>query len=102
MKLNSGDDDYFSSDVPDERVSEIFGRVDKPIMILPGGEDEMVPPFVDREALLQRWISGCRPGIASELSGFIPGADHVLSQKDAQEWVAGRVKVFLGGLAGSE
>lgn len=69
----------------DEKVSEIFGRVDKPIMILPGAQDEMVPPLLDREALLQRWISACKPGIASHLSGFIPGADHVLSQKPAQE-----------------
>ena len=94
-----GDDDYFSSDMSDEKVSEIFGRVDKPIMILPGGEDEMVPPFEDREVLLQRWISACKSGIASELSGFIPAADHVLSPGPAREWLAGRVKEFLGDLA---
>jgi hypothetical protein len=71
--------------------------VDKPVLILPAGEDEMVPPTVDRPALLERWAAACN-GAASGLSGFVPGADHVVSGAEAQAWVAGRVEEFLGTL----
>lgn len=91
----SGDDDYFSSDLPDAKLSAIFGRVDKPVMIMPAGEDELVPPTVDRVALLKRWTSFCRPGVVSKLSGLIPGGDHVVSQAHAQSWVSERVVAFL-------
>lgn len=91
----SGDDDYFSSDLPDARLAATFGRLDKPVLLMPAGEDEMVPPSVDRKALLARWMSFCRAGLASELSGLIPGADHVVSQPEAQQWVAERVGAFL-------
>ncbi|KAK4161096.1 UPF0613 protein PB24D3.06c 1 [Cladorrhinum sp. PSN259] len=90
-----GDDDYFSSDLTDERIKELFGRVDKPLLILPAGEDEMVPPDVDRQSLLNRWIAGCNQGVVSEFSGFIPGSGHVVSEKPAMEWVAERVRKFL-------
>ncbi|KAK4129731.1 DUF1749-domain-containing protein [Parathielavia appendiculata] len=95
LSAKSGDDDYFSSDLPDSTLAAKFGRVDKPLLFLPAGDDEMVPPTVDRKALLGRWISACRPGVASELSGFIPEADHVVSRPEAQAWLAERVGGFL-------
>ncbi|KAK4184991.1 hypothetical protein QBC35DRAFT_415859 [Podospora australis] len=94
-----GDDDFFSSDLPGLHLQKIFGSVNKPILILPAGEDEMVPPTVDRDALLKRWIAACLPGIVREdLSGFVPGADHVISSDDAQRFVAARVGEFLRDL----
>lgn len=68
------------------------------MLILPAGDDEMVPPTVDRQALLGRWMAACRAGVASDLSEFIPGADHSVTSVEAQEWVAERVAVFLGRL----
>lgn len=68
------------------------------MLILPAGEDEMVPSTVDRQALLERWMVACKDGVASDLSGFIPGADHGVTGFEAQEWVAERVGVFLGRL----
>jgi hypothetical protein len=62
------------------------------------GEDEMVSLTVDKEALLGRWTSSCKPGIASELSGLVPGADHSVTKPDAQGVVAERVVAFLGSL----
>lgn len=93
-----GDDDYFSSDLTDERINAKFGRVDKPLLILPAEDDEMVPGGVDRERLLGRWVAGCKPGTVSEMSGFIPGSGHVVSEKPAMKWVAEKVQVFLGQL----
>jgi hypothetical protein len=80
----------------DSTLAEKFGRVDKPLLILPAGDDEMVPPKVDRKGLLGRWCAACREGVASDLSGLIPGADHAVSNPEAQKWVAERVGEFLG------
>ncbi|KAL2166144.1 hypothetical protein VTG60DRAFT_3260 [Thermothelomyces hinnuleus] len=95
LAAKGGDDDYFSSDLPDTALSAAFGRVDKPLLILPAGEDEMVPPFVDREALLRRWAAACREGVASDLSGLIPNSDHGVSSVQEQNWVSERVGQFL-------
>lgn len=94
----SGDDDYFSSDLSDSALAASFGRVDKPLLILSGAEDEMVPPTVDKEALLGRWTSFCKAGIASELSGLVPGADHSVTKPEARGVVAEKVVAFLGSL----
>ena len=93
-----GDDDYFSSDLDDEWLKATFGRVDKPILLLPCGEDELVPPSVDRPGLLRRWVEACPEGLASPLSGFVPGANHVVSSPDAWVWIAESVVRFLKGL----
>ncbi|KAK3299911.1 uncharacterized protein B0H64DRAFT_447890 [Chaetomium fimeti] len=98
LAAEGGDEDYLSSDLSDAALAATFGRVDKPMLILPAGEDEMVPPTVDRKALLGRWMAACRDGVASDLSGFIPGADHSVTGAEAQEWMAERVKAFLGRL----
>ncbi|KAL2129040.1 hypothetical protein VTI74DRAFT_8314 [Chaetomium olivicolor] len=55
LAAKGGDDDYFSSDLPDSTLAATFGQVDKPLLLLPAGEDEMVPPGVDKKALLGRW-----------------------------------------------
>jgi hypothetical protein len=93
-----GDEDFFSSDLGDDRLKEIFGRVDKPILFLPCEKDELVPPSVDRPALLDRWIEACPSGLASSLSVFVPGANHVVSDPGAWEYIAEKVVGFLGGL----
>lgn len=93
-----GDDDFFSSDLPDAQLAGTFGFVDKPLLILPAGEDELVPGTVDRERLMGRWVKACREGVVSELSGFIPGAGHEVEDGRAREWLVERVVGFLGGL----
>ncbi|KAJ4290791.1 hypothetical protein N0V88_006541 [Collariella sp. IMI 366227] len=95
LAAKGGDDDYFSSELPNSMLAATFGHVNKPLLILPSGEDEMVPPTVDRKGLLDRWIAACGDGVASALSELIPGADHVVSQTCAQKWAAGRVEGFL-------
>jgi hypothetical protein len=93
-----GDDDFFSSDLDDDKITKTFGKVDKPVLIMPSGIDEMVPPHVDKEVLLKRWVDAVPDGIVSELSGVNPGADHELSGDEMQKWFVERVARFLESL----
>ncbi|KAL2024432.1 hypothetical protein VTK56DRAFT_8243 [Thermocarpiscus australiensis] len=90
-----GDDDYFSSDLPDEKLAAIWGKLEQPVLILPSEKDEWVPSEIDVIGLVNRWKSFCKPGVASALSGLIPGADHRVEEAAAQEWLADRVATFL-------
>ncbi|KAH7384417.1 hypothetical protein DE146DRAFT_727900 [Phaeosphaeria sp. MPI-PUGE-AT-0046c] len=91
-----GDDDFFSSDLHDTALQDSFGRLDKPTLIMPSEEDEMVPKSVDKMALLARWSNAAPSGVVSELSGINPGADHELSGQEMQKWFVDRVMAFLG------
>ena len=70
----------------------------QPVLIVPSAEDEHVPKSIDVGGMVQRWKSFCAPGIASELSGLIPKANHRVDNAEAQEWLAGRVVGFLTSL----
>ena len=53
-----GDDDFFSSDLPDKRVVEIWGNAawhNIPLMLLFSSDDQYVPDFVDKVAMVQNW-----------------------------------------------
>ncbi|AEO69211.1 uncharacterized protein THITE_44080 [Thermothielavioides terrestris NRRL 8126] len=93
-----GDDDYFSSDLPDEKLESVWGRLEQPVLILPSEKDEWVPADTDVMGLVNRWKSFCKPGIASDLSGLIPGANHRVDNPAGQEWLADRVARFLAEL----
>ena len=93
-----GDDDFFSSDLSDAEVEAVWSRFKQPVLILPSGEDEHVPKFIDVPGQLEKWKGHCAPGIASELSGLIPGATHNVKQADSQEWLAHKVASFLESL----
>jgi hypothetical protein len=93
-----GDDDSFSSDLSDEVLRRIFGRLEKPTLIMPSEKDEMVPESVDKEWLLKRWMCAAELGVVSWSSGVNPGADHGLSERGMQEWFVKRVIHCLGTL----
>jgi hypothetical protein len=76
-------------------VAETWGKIGSKVLIVPSGKDEHVPGHIDVAGLVRKWISACPPGIASELSGLIPGANHRVEQAGAQHWLAGRVVGFL-------
>ena len=96
--MHRGDDDYFSSDLDDERLKATFGKVDKPILFLPCEKDELVPPSVDRPAILHRRMAACPAGMASGLSDFVPGANHIVASPDSWVWIAEKVVSFLESL----
>ncbi|KAL2256756.1 hypothetical protein VTK26DRAFT_1179 [Humicola hyalothermophila] len=90
-----GADDYFSSDLDDEKLKTIWGRLEQPVLILPSERDEWVPETIDVAGMVSKWKSFCKPGIASELSGLIPGAKHTVDDPEGQKWLADRVAAFL-------
>ena len=67
---NPGMDDYYSSDLFDDRLRSTFGHIgsvehllpssatkQKSILILQGSVDKSIPPTVDKHGLLSRWKS---------------------------------------------
>ncbi|KAJ4224865.1 hypothetical protein NW759_005573 [Fusarium solani] len=92
-----GDDDYFSSDLDEERVAANWARFEKPVLVLHSGNDEYVPERVDQAARNKKYQE-LNP-VVSPLSGLIPGASHTVDQPEAQEWLTKRVIEFLGTLA---
>ncbi|KJZ72820.1 hypothetical protein HIM_07764 [Hirsutella minnesotensis 3608] len=93
LRAKGGDDDYFSSDFDDETVTRIWGRYEKPVLVLHSGADEFVPPTVNQEALNERYRRA-NP-LVSKLSGLIPEAEHAVLGDEAREWLAIRVIEFL-------
>jgi len=93
---NRGDDDYFSTDLDADFVSKVWSRFDKPVMALHSGEDEFVPPHVDKQGLIEKWTAVGKH--VSPLSGLIPGASHTVDAPEAQDWLANRVAEFISSL----
>lgn len=53
------------------------------------------------EGMVERWKKFCPEGIASELSGLIPGANHRVEggeEEGGERWLADRVVRFLEGI----
>ncbi|OAG07604.1 DUF1749-domain-containing protein [Paraphaeosphaeria sporulosa] len=98
LAAKGGDDDYFSVDLDEATINAKFGRVDRSIILLPGEEDELVPPSVNKKELLDRWVQACPEGTVSELSGLVPEADHEISKPEAQEKVCDLIQGFLDAL----
>ncbi|KAM3415020.1 hypothetical protein BST61_g10157 [Cercospora zeina] len=77
---HDGADDYFSSDLPDERLTGTFGRLPSttPLLIAYSGNDESVPETVDKPKLVQKWTDMVRAGggTVDPGSGVVKGASH--------------------------
>ena len=79
-------------------MASFWSKFQKPVLLLPSAEDEHVPKSIDVRKNIDRWMRCCAPGIASELSDLIPGANHTVDQPEAQAWMTDRVVRFLQGL----
>lgn len=108
-KRPQGADDFFSSDIGDDVLSETWGVVGKlglPVTVLYSGEDEFVPASVDKKALVERWrkVLVGAGGKIGKSWGLVEGATHAL--KDVSEETLGRfgdrVNVFLQGVEAGE
>ncbi|WQF75740.1 Putative fusarinine C esterase SidJ, alpha/Beta hydrolase [Colletotrichum destructivum] len=93
LAAKGGDDDYFSSDLDESFVSEVWNRFQQPVMALQSAEDEFVPDKIDKQALVDSWKK-ISPKV-HELSGLIPGASHTVKKPESQQWLAERVVQFL-------
>ncbi len=99
---HDGDDDYFSSDLPDAVLANTFGKLPKETLlcVLFSGNDEYMPESIDKDALLKKWIRIAKKaeGRIDEInSGVVDGATHNLAG-DKEEVVEGLVKRVLGFL----
>jgi hypothetical protein len=91
----SGEDNYFAPDLPDSVARPYWQRIDKPLLVLQSGSDEFMPSTIDKKALIEGWKAMCRPGIASDLSDCIPGANHRVEQPEAEAWLKETVSKFI-------
>lgn len=98
LAAKGGEDDYFSSDLDDATIKAKFERINKPMIFLPRGQDDHIPPYVDREESLRRRNQACRKGIVSELSNFVPEGDHAILRPTAQVFVSESILNSLEGL----
>ncbi|KAI1866948.1 hypothetical protein JX265_007524 [Neoarthrinium moseri] len=95
LAATDGEDNYFSPDLPKEVAGPYWQRINKPLLILQSGEDEYIPPSVEKVKLVDEWKAMCRSGVASDLSGCIPGANHRVEQPNSEKWLTKTVVEFL-------
>ncbi|KAK4179264.1 hypothetical protein QBC36DRAFT_322936 [Triangularia setosa] len=103
LATKGGDDDFFSSDFSDAELEAIWGGLDTAVLILPSERDEWMPfAPAEAEGMIKRWAKFCKPGVASEFSGLIPGANHRVDNAESnpggERWLVERVDRFLGTL----
>ena len=86
--MASGDDDYFSSDIPAEDPSgkfrhplrSSFGNLSAPGLAMHSEKDECGPKG-DRSAALQKWVEISNDQLEYYI---IPGAGHQVKEADSQ------------------
>ncbi|KAF4551108.1 Hypothetical protein D9617_14g075640 [Elsinoe fawcettii] len=79
-----GQDDYFSSDLPDERLQGSFGKIPAGthVLFLFSGSDEHVPKHIRPEEVMDRWKSfaeGAGAIVHPESTESLEGASHNLN-----------------------
>ncbi len=87
--------------MPEKKLATVWGRVQKPLLILPSEKDQFRSRGVDLKTQVAKWKGFCKPGIASNLSAPIPGANHEVSQPKSREWLGDTVVQFLTELEGA-
>ncbi|KAK8050875.1 hypothetical protein PG993_002260 [Apiospora rasikravindrae] len=97
LAAKDGGDNYFDPEYTDDQARPFWQRFEKPLLILHSGNDEYVPSSVDKVGQIQQWKTLCRPGVASDLSGTIPNADHRVEKPpgEAEKWLVDTVVKFL-------
>ncbi|EXJ60850.1 hypothetical protein A1O7_05003 [Cladophialophora yegresii CBS 114405] len=104
-------DDYFSSDLSDERLKATFGQIghvahlvpppaqksQRSILVLQGADDQSIPPHVDKAALLSRWKAAIESSGStaplSRHSAIIEHATHDIAGSSIQAKEARLVKM---------
>lgn len=101
---HAGEEDYFSSDLDDERIKRTFGKAGATgtrLSLLYGGNDQYVPETVDKARLLSKWIQHIQEGggVVDESAGIVKGATHTLKEggKPTEDLI-GRVLGFIDRL----
>lgn len=99
-----GDDDYFSSDLPAEKIDATWAGIaakNIPILILEGEKDEYVPTTIDKVQLISSWRNSFTKWFKEENQNVIgkfvivKGANHKVDGKEAQTELVNYVVDFL-------
>ncbi|KAF1969106.1 DUF1749-domain-containing protein [Bimuria novae-zelandiae CBS 107.79] len=100
-----GDDDYFSTDFPDEVYKNTFGKIPKntAVMFLWGSEDPYIPTGVDKWNTLKKWAGFVKEGgakVDEANGGVVKGATHNLNgdPEDVVQDLVQRVVRFVEGI----
>ncbi|GAA6032633.1 hypothetical protein JCM8097_004853 [Rhodosporidiobolus ruineniae] len=94
-------EDFFSSDLSDARLANVFRPLACPLLTLLGGNDGAYPPHVKEKLpeLLGRFKAACPEAkLWSEQSGIIPGGSHNLEEEEGAKVMVDRVVKFVQGL----
>lgn len=78
-----GTEDFFSPNLNLEDHAKTFGKINAPILVLPGSKDEFVAKSTDQSTLLQDWKNATDPYLWSDLSHVIEGANHKIDDKSS-------------------
>jgi pimeloyl-ACP methyl ester carboxylesterase len=96
-----GDDDYFSSDLPEEKLRSTFGAFKgTPLLVLFSGDDEYMPGSIDKKGLVAKWSKIVSEGggiVDEEYGGIVEKAHHNLND-DGDEVVQDLVQRVYGFL----
>lgn len=90
-----GIEDFFSPDLTDEDHKRTWGKVNKPILVLPGGKDEFVVKTTDQNKLLQDWQAATKPEYWTSLSHVIKGANHKIDHRSDEGAVEDAVSAII-------
>ena len=106
LLAKGADDDYFSTDLPDETLKTTFGRFPAatPLMFLLGGEDPFVHKSTDKVQLLSRWAGFVKDGggVVDEVHGGVVEGGHHNLDGDPEEVVGDLVRRVVGFVEGLE
>lgn len=98
---HEGEDDFFSSDLSNERLDRTFGQLGASkarLCWLFSGADEYVPDTVDKEVMVSKWhhYAELGDGLVDEASGIVTGATHTLAQDgEPLKQLIARITSFL-------
>ena len=100
---HDGADDYFSSDLPDARLKNTFGKLpaSSPLLILYSGNDDAAPSSIDKRRVVQKWmhITETYGGSVDAINGdVVEGASHNLNNQ-SNEIVGDLVRRVNGFIA---
>ncbi|GAA5971041.1 hypothetical protein JCM11641_004123 [Rhodosporidiobolus odoratus] len=93
-------EDFFSSDLSDARLENVFAPLSCPLLALLSGNDSSYPDSVKAKLpeLLERFKRATPGGKWSPLSGIVEGASHDVSQEGSAEVLVQKVVDFVRGL----
>ncbi|GAA5854015.1 hypothetical protein JCM8547_008194 [Rhodosporidiobolus lusitaniae] len=90
-------EDFFSSDLSDQRLRNVFAPVTSPLLVFLSSNDISYPQHVKEKlpALLERFKSATNDGIFSPVSGILDGAGHDVEQEEPQKEMIEKVVKFV-------